>query len=125
MRIAVTATSPSLDAAMDPRFGRCPYFLFIETDDMSFEAIENTNGSLGGGAGIQSARLIAQRDAKAVLTGNCGPNAHKALSAAGIDVFVGCSGTVSEAVLRLKSGQMRAAAAPDVASHVGVGGERR
>jgi len=125
MKVAVTATGPSLDAAMDPRFGRCSYFVLVETDDMSFEAVENANSSLGGGAGIQSAQLMAQKGAKAVLTGNCGPNAHQTLSAAGIDVVVGCSGTVSEVVERFKSGQLRAASAPNVAGHAGMDGGRR
>jgi predicted Fe-Mo cluster-binding NifX family protein len=124
MKVAVSSTGPSLDAAVDPRFGRCPCFVLVETDDMSFEAVENGSSSLGGGAGIQSAQLIAQKGAKAVLTGNCGPNAHQTLSAAGIDVVVNCGGTVSEAVLRFKSGQLRAASAPNVASHSGMGGGR-
>jgi predicted Fe-Mo cluster-binding NifX family protein len=110
---------------MDPRFGRCSHFVLVETDDMTFEAIENGNSSLGGGAGIQSAQLMAQKGAKAVLTGNCGPNAHQTLSAAGIDVVVGCSGTVSEAVGRFKLGQLRAAPAPNVAGHSGMGRGRR
>lgn len=125
MKIAVTATGPSLDAAMDPRFGRCHYFIFVETDDLSFEAVENANSALGGGAGIQSAQLMAQKGARAVLTGDCGPNAHQTLQAAGVDVMVGCSGTVSEAVQRFKSGQLRAACAPNVGSHSGMGGDRR
>jgi predicted Fe-Mo cluster-binding NifX family protein len=110
---------------MDPRFGRCSYFVIVETDDMSFEAVENANSSLGGGAGIQSAQLMAQKGAKAVLAGNCGPNAHQTLSAAGLEVIVGCSGTVSEAVERFKSGQLRAAPAANVASHSGMGGGQR
>ena len=80
MKVAVTATGPSLDAALDPRFGRCPCFVLVETDDMTFETVENGNSSLGGGAGIQSARLMAQKGVKAVLTGNCGPNAHETLT---------------------------------------------
>ena len=52
MKIAVTATGPSLDEQVEPRFGRCPYFLIIETDDMDYEAVENPNVILGGGAGI-------------------------------------------------------------------------
>lgn len=122
MKVAVTATGPSLDAALDPRFGRCPCFVLVETGDMTFETVENGNSSLGGGAGIQSARLMAQKGVKAVLTGNCGPNAHETLTAAGIDVVVGCSGTVSEVVGRFASGQLRAASAPNVASHSGIGG---
>ena len=125
MKVAVTATGPSLDAALDPRFGRCSYFVIVESDDMSVEVVENANSSLGGGAGIQSAQLMAQRGVKAVLTGHCGPNAHQTLSAAGIDVVVGCSGTVSEAVQGFTSGQLSAASAPNVASHSGMDGGRR
>jgi len=111
-----------LDAAIDPRFGRCSYFVLVDTDDMTFEAVENRNSMLGGGAGIQSAQLMAQKGVKAVLTGNCGPNAHEALRAAGIDVVIGCSGPVSEVVARFKSGQLRTASAPNVATHSGMGG---
>jgi len=125
MKVAVSAAGPALGAPVDPRFGRCAHFLVVETDDMSFEVIENASGALGGGAGIQAANSVAHKGVKAVLTGNCGPNAHQTLSAAGIDVFVGCSGTVREAVERFKSGQLRPASAPNVASHAGMGGGRR
>jgi predicted Fe-Mo cluster-binding NifX family protein len=125
MKVAVSAMGSTLDAAVEPRFGRCSTFVLVETDDMTFEAIENENGSLGGGAGIQSAQLMAQRGVKVVLTGNCGPNAHQTLSAAGVDVIVGCSGTVSEVIARFKSGQIHPASASNVASHSGMGGGER
>ncbi len=121
MKVAVTAVGPTLGAALDPRFGRCSCFIFVETDDMSFEAIDNVNVSLGGGAGIQSAQLVAEKGAKVVLTGNCGPNAYQTLTAAGIDVVVGLSGTVSEVVTRFKSGQLQATRAPNAPSHSGMG----
>jgi len=122
MKIAVTATEPSLDARMDPRFGRCPYFLVVETDDASFEAVENQSVSLGGGAGIQSAQLMASKGVQTVLTGNCGPNAYQTLAAAGIAVIVGCGGTVADAVEQFKAGQLNAAAEPSVAGKFGLGG---
>lgn len=125
MRVAISATGRSLDAAVDPRFGRCSVFLFVETDDMTWEAIDNDNGSLGSGAGIQTAQLVAHKGAKAVLTGNCGPNAHQTLTAAGIDVIVGCSGTVSDVVAQLKAGKLQPTATPNVASHSGTGGGER
>jgi predicted Fe-Mo cluster-binding NifX family protein len=89
---------------------------------MSFEVIDNANVSLGGGAGIQSAQLMAKKGVKVVLTGSCGPNAHQTLTAADIEVVVGCHGTIAEAVERFKSGELRAAEAPNVASHSGMGG---
>ena len=120
MRIAITASGPTLDADLDPRFGRCAYFLIVDTDTLDFEAVENPNVALGGGAGIQSAQLIAAKDVKFVLTGNCGPNAHATLSAASIEVIPGCSGAVRDAVERFKAGQFNAASEPNVARHSGM-----
>ena len=125
MKVAVTSTGLTLESALDPRFGRCSYFALVDTDEMSMETVRNESGSLGGGAGIQSGQLMAQRGVKAVLTGNCGPNAHETLSAAGIDVIVGCSGSVREVVGRFESGQLHAASAPNVTSHSGMGGAGR
>ncbi len=120
MRIAVTATGPDLEAKVDPRFGRCPYFLIVETDEVGFEAIENPNTARGGGAGIQSAHLVAEHGVKCVLTGNCGPNAHRTLSAAGIAVFVGCCGVVREVIEQYKAGRLSPVAQPNVAGHFGM-----
>lgn len=120
MNIAITATEPSLDARVDPRFGRCPYFLIVETDDLSFQAVENSNVSLGGGAGIQSAQMMAEKGVQFVLTGNCGPNAYQTLSAAGIGVIVGCSGIIADVVEQFKAGQLNTAGEPNVASKFGV-----
>lgn len=120
MRIAVTAVQPRLDAEMDPRFGRCPFFVIVETDNLSFEAIDNEAQALGQGAGIQAARLLADRGVKYVLTGNCGPNAHQTLTAAGIGVIVGCAGTVRSAVEQFTAGRLQPAGAPNVPGHAGM-----
>lgn len=121
MRIAVTAVEPRLDAPVDPRFGRCPFFLIVETDNLSFDALGNENQNLGQGAGIQAARSLAARGVKCVLTGNCGPNAHQTLSAAGISVVVGCAGTVRQVVEQFQAGQLKPAASPNVPGHSGLG----
>jgi len=122
MKIAITATGPDLEANVDPRFGRCPCFLIVETDDLSFEAIQNPNLALGGGAGIQSAQLAAERGVTQVLTGNCGPNAHQTLAAAGIGVIVGCFGPIRDVIERYKTGELSPVGGPNVASHFGMGG---
>jgi len=124
MNVALSATGSTLAATVDPRFGRSARFIVVETDDLSFEAVENEAGSLGGGAGIQAARLLAEKQVKVVLTGNCGPNAYQTLNAAGIEVVVGCSGTVSEVVARFKAGELRPAGAPNVQEHAGLGRRR-
>jgi predicted Fe-Mo cluster-binding NifX family protein/ferredoxin len=120
MKIAATSTGPTLDDNVEARFGRCAYFLIIDTDTMQFEAIENPNIALGGGAGIQSAQLMSEKGVTAVLTGNCGPNAFNVFGQAGIQVIVGVSGLVRNAVEQFKAGVFSSASEPNVASHFGM-----
>lgn len=121
MKIAVSSDGKNLDSQIDPRFGRCRYFLIAETEDMSFDAFENENTSLGGGAGIQSAQFVVSKGADAVITGNCGPNALRTLTAAGVRVFLGQGGTVKETLSRYKNGELSDATEPNVAEHFGMG----
>jgi len=121
MKIAVTSTGPDLTAQVDPRFGRCAYFIFVDPDTMQYEAVENPNVAAMGGAGIQSAQLVANKGAQVVLTGSCGPNAFQTLQAAGVQVIVGVVGTVQEAIQRYKSGQLQPTAQPNVPPHFGMG----
>jgi predicted Fe-Mo cluster-binding NifX family protein/ferredoxin len=120
MKIAVTSTGGDLDSQVEPRFGRCPYFLIVDSETFAFEALENPNVALGGGAGIQSAQLLANSGAQTVLTGNCGPNAFATLGAAEIQVIVGVSGVVRQAVEQFKQGAFSGAVEPNVASHFGM-----
>ena len=120
MRIAVSASGKDLDAPVDPRFGRCAFFILVNTEDMSFEAFDNENIALGGGAGIQSAQFVASKGARAVVTGNCGPNAVRTLNAAGVDIIVGQSGTVREVVEKFKKGLLDTTSEANVADHYGT-----
>ncbi len=122
MKIAITSAGPTLDDSVEARFGRCAYFLIIDPDTLDFEAIENPNIALGGGAGIQSAQLMANKNVEVVLTGNCGPNAFQTFGAAGIQVITGVTGQVRQAVQAYKSGAVTNAAGPNVQSHFGMGG---
>jgi predicted Fe-Mo cluster-binding NifX family protein len=122
MKIAVSASSTDLEGSVDPRFGRCPYFLIVDPETMEFEAVENPYISASGGAGIQAAQLVAGKGVQAVLTGSCGPNAFQTLKAAGVKVVVGVTGTVREAALSYISGaEFREASGPDVPPHFGMG----
>ena len=122
MKVAVSANEAHLDSLIDPRFGRCACFVIIETEDMSFEDFDNENLALGGRAGIQSAQFVAYKDAKSVITGNCGPNAMQTLSAARIEIFLGNSGTVKEAVEKYIRGDIKPSSSANVADHFGMGG---
>ncbi len=121
MKVAVSSTGPGLADPLDPRLGRCEYLLIVDADTMEFEAIQNENKTRGGGAGIQTARTIAERGATIVLTGNCGPNAHETLTAAGVQVITGMAGSVQDALDCWKRGKVAASEGPNVQSHAGMG----
>jgi predicted Fe-Mo cluster-binding NifX family protein len=120
MKVAVTAKGRELSDQTDPRFGRSPYFLIVDTESMEFEVVENENASAGGGAGIQSAQMMADKGVQAVITGNCGPNAFRTLEAADIQVFTGAGGNVREAVEKFKAGELSDSSGPNVKSHFGM-----
>jgi predicted Fe-Mo cluster-binding NifX family protein len=114
MKVAVSATGKDLDSSIDERFGRCPYYLIIETDNMSNETLENTNADLSSSAGIQSAALVASKGVEAVITGNCGPKAMQVFDTANIAVLTGQRGTIRTAVEQYKSSLLQPSAGGNV-----------
>jgi predicted Fe-Mo cluster-binding NifX family protein len=118
MKIAVTSTGTDLDAAVDPRFGRAPYIVIVDSDSNEFEALDNQeNVNALKGAGIQAAKLVSDKGAEVLLTGFCGPNAFKALRAANIGVANDAAGTVREAVQAYLAGKLPLADAPNAEGH--------
>jgi predicted Fe-Mo cluster-binding NifX family protein len=124
MKIAVSAMENSLDSQIDPRFGRCQYFLIIDPDTMELEAVSNKGAAASGGAGIQAAQTVANKGVGVLITGDIGPNAFQTLSAAGIKVITGASGTVREALERYKSGSLQQASGATAEIHAGIKGRR-
>lgn len=121
MKIAVSANGETLDSQVDQRFGRCPYFLIVDSETSSFEVMTNEAANAMGGAGIQAAQSIAKKGVAVVITGNVGPNAFQTLSAAGIEIAVGASGTIRETIDKFKRGELNKTGAPTVRGHFGIG----
>ena len=118
MKIAVTARGAELTSEVDERFGRAMYFIIYDTDTGEFRAVNNeTNLNAPQGAGVQSGELVVREGAGVLLTGHCGPKAFRVLSAAGVEVFNGCSGTVAKAIESYRKGEMQKSEAPDVRGH--------
>ena len=112
MKIAVSATENHLNAPVDPRFGRAAYFIFVNPETLESEIVPNSNVDGYGGVGVQSAQLIIERGAQAVITGSCGPNAFQVLEAGGIAIYEGEQGTVKEVVEKFNKNQLVPASIP-------------
>ena len=120
MKICITAQGKDLETQVDPRFGRCQYFVIADTDSGETEVMENSNKDGMGGVGIQSGQVMAEKGVKVVLTGNVGPNAFQTLEAAGVNVITGVSGSIKEVIERYKKGEFESTQGPSVDSHFGT-----
>jgi predicted Fe-Mo cluster-binding NifX family protein len=87
MKIAITAGEPQFETKLEPRFGRCAYFLIVDTETQDWEPMQNPAAEAMGGAGPQAAQFLADQDVKVVISGEFGPNAYTALEAAGIRMY--------------------------------------
>ncbi|MFC2037820.1 NifB/NifX family molybdenum-iron cluster-binding protein [Chloroflexota bacterium] len=125
MKIVVSSQGEGLDAAASPVFGRCPTYVFVDTETMEFEAMANPAMSQGGGAGIQAAQFAVNQGAEAVLTGHLGPNAFDVLQAANVPGYLVPEGTVRQAVDAFKAGQLEPMGGANVAAHAGMSGGGR
>ncbi len=106
MKIAITTSGPTMEAPVDSRFGRCAYFLFVETESGAVEAVPNPAAASSSGAGIQAAQFVVQQGAKAVLSGNVGPNSFNVLHAAGVPVYIAAGMSAAQALEAFRAGQL-------------------
>ncbi len=117
-KLAISCTDRSLQADVDPRFGRAAYFCIYDLDADSCEFIDNEQSlNSPSGAGVQAAQTILNADVSDLLTGHCGPKAFRALSAAGVSIYTNVAGTVQEAVSAYKKNRLVVADAADVEGH--------
>ena len=107
MIVAVTAKGTNLSDEVDPRFGRAPYILIVDTETMEYECLDNRNVNAFKGAGIQAATMVADKGTEVLLTGYCGPNAFKTVTAAGMKVVSDVTGTIQQAVENFLTGNVQ------------------
>jgi predicted Fe-Mo cluster-binding NifX family protein len=121
MKIAISSTGPDLQSQVDPRFGRCQYLVYYDSETGTWTAEPNTNMSAAGGAGIRTAQSVLNAGAEAVITGNIGPNAMQVLSGQA-KVYTGFSGTVEQAVQALKENTLASSSSATVGERAGFTG---
>jgi predicted Fe-Mo cluster-binding NifX family protein len=123
MKLAISATGPETSAPIDPRFGRCEFFIIADLESKEIESYQNPGLMATGGAGIQAAQSVAEKGAEIVITGNIGPNAYSVLASADIKIVTGISPntTVEGAIKQFEDGKLQPTVAPSVGAHWGMG----
>lgn len=114
MKLCVAAQGKELDSKVSEHFGKAPYFLIVDTDTMSFEAVLNEVSATGKGTGVVAAQIVLDHGASTVLAGRIGQGAFDALKVGLVEVYEGASksDTVREAVVKFLEGQYHEASSP-------------
>jgi predicted Fe-Mo cluster-binding NifX family protein len=94
-KVAVPSEGPDLDAKASDRMGLASYLLLVDLESKKFEAIRTPRHS-GSGTGMQVVALIIAKKCDVVISKWCSPTAEKYLSAHGVRIVTGMSGTVAE-----------------------------
>ncbi len=105
MKVAIAADSP--DGNISPVLGRAPYFIIYDTDKDTRDVIKNPYVFAYGGAGIQTAQMLAEKGVNIVVSaGFPGPNASLILGQAGIS-HVQLAGKVDDAIKMARKGELK------------------
>ena len=117
MKICLTAITNNLDSQLDPTFGRCAYFIIIDSQTLNFKALKNKATHVSEGAGVLAAQIMVDKEVKHVITGNIGPRAMQALKTAGIEVNIERDITVKDAIEKFRSKTLRKTNTPTVCGY--------
>ncbi len=122
MRVAVSSSGEEPEAPVDPRFGRCAFYIIMNLPDRTSQVIANQAAMAMHGAGIAAAQMISQQGVQAVITGNVGPNAFQVLASSGIQVFRTSPTTVEEALNMFERKELPLIGEPSGPGHMGTDG---
>ncbi len=118
MKIAISTSGSTLDAPLDPRFGRAVRFLVYDLEQKTFTLVDNEqNLNAAQGAGIQAAKTVVESGAQAVISGHCGPKAFTVLSAAGIAIYHCNADSIAAALEQHANGELQPAQDANVEGH--------
>jgi predicted Fe-Mo cluster-binding NifX family protein len=121
MKISVTAsTNTGLEAEVDLRFGRAPYFAVVDSETMDVDFINNSATKVASGAGVKGAQTIVDQNVDVVISGNFGPKAFSALKAANLKLYVFEGGTIQNAIEEFKNKSLDELSNPTNEAHSGL-----
>jgi predicted Fe-Mo cluster-binding NifX family protein len=106
MIIAISSPDGKFNTEFSPRFGRCDFFIIVDTDTRKWESKPNPAANARGGAGPQAVQFLSGAGAEAAITGRYGPNAFTTLKSAGIRAYIADAGTPEELLDRFIAGTL-------------------
>ncbi|RKD34260.1 NifB/NifX family molybdenum-iron cluster-binding protein [Thermohalobacter berrensis] len=102
MKICLSSTGKGIESKLDIRFGRCQYFVIVDTETNEAKAIYNKGADSPQGAGVTAADTVLEQGVDVVITGNVGPNAMKLLSKGDIEIYKGTENSLKDNIEKFK-----------------------
>lgn len=97
-----------MDAPVEQRFARAPYFVFVDTETQTSESVKNPLVGAAGGVGPRAVQALTEHDAAVLITGQVGGNAARALEAGEIMTYAyRGSGSVADALAEYTAGNLQ------------------
>lgn len=88
MKVAIASTGNTLESNIDSSFGRCAWFIIIDTEDGGMEFIPNTNREMEEHAGRAAVELVATRNVQMIVSGEFGAKIKPLLDSMHIQMVV-------------------------------------
>jgi predicted Fe-Mo cluster-binding NifX family protein len=107
MKVAFTVNTQAENPSLERRFGRCPYFLVVDTETQKRTLLSNPGLDSPHGAGTQAAQFLVGENIEAVISGDIGPNAYAVLNAAGVEMFSAGMGQVDALLADFQAGKLQ------------------
>jgi predicted Fe-Mo cluster-binding NifX family protein len=101
MIIAIPASEQHVDALVDERFGRCPFFCFYNTLNNQTLFKENNLRNESGGIGPQVSEFLANNNISKVVAVEIGPKAKDVLNKMKIETLLINSGQLVREVIKM------------------------
>lgn len=112
MIIAVSAEKHDSELFVSLHFGSCRCFVLFNTNDETWEVMENPYADSWGDAGIQSAQMLMERNLEVVITDRIGRNAFRILLAADTRIYRCTGKSAREAIDLFLDGKLERVSLP-------------
>jgi len=101
MKIAITSEGNTLDSFIDPRFGRCAFFVVYDTDTQDVEFFSNPAKESSEGAGPAAVQFVAAKGVKKVIAGEFGGKIKSLFDTLQIEMLTDKGKAISEIIKQL------------------------
>ena len=105
MKIVISATGRDIESNIHATFGRCSFFLVLDTKTKDVKALMNTTKDRPDKIGVTAGQIVADQGIDAVITAEIGPLAFEVFEKYGIKVYRAV-GKINDAIQQLEEGKL-------------------